>query len=186
MISLRNYRGFSLIELIVCITIVAVLTALASPSMSELVEDSQRRAVVNDMLAFLSLGRQESVLSGSVVTLCPLNASKRCSRDWSKPLTLFRDPGNRRAVIHIEQIIRVLPPPKYGQLVTRSLSRSYFQYRPDGMIYSGLGNITWCPEDRNPRKAAHFLIRKGGSIRLSRDNDGDGIPENSRGEPVKC
>lgn len=179
-------RGVTLVELVLVISIIAIVAAYAAPSLSPIIENSQRRAVINDTLAFLAMGRQEAVINRQVVTLCPLKDDNRCGRDWSMPLTLFSDPDNQRSISHREQIIRVLPPPSYGQLKVRSFSRSYFQYRPDGMIYSDLGNITWCPEDGDARKAVRFLLPKSGLIRVAKDTDGDGYPEDSHGLPVQC
>lgn len=179
-------RGMTLIELVIAISIIAIVAAYAAPSLSPIIERSQRRAVINDTLAFLAMGRQEAVINGQVVTLCPLKSDNRCGRDWSKQLTLFSDPDNQRSVSRLGQIIRVLPPPSHGQLKVRSFSRSYFQYRPDGMIYSDMGNITWCPEDGDALKAARFLLPKSGLIRLAKDTDGDGYLEDSHGLPVQC
>lgn len=181
-----DQRGLTLVELLLTISIIAVVAAYAAPSLSPIIESSQRRAVINDTLAFLAMGRQEAVIDGQIVTLCPLKDNNRCGRDWTRSLTLFSDPDNQRSVTQQEQIIRVLPPPSHGQLRVRSFSRSYFQYRPDGMIYSDLGNITWCPEDGDARKAARFLLPKSGLIRLAKDTDGDGYLEDSRGRPVQC
>ncbi|MFB2705522.1 GspH/FimT family pseudopilin [Marinobacter shengliensis] len=186
MIGRQKQSGVNLTELMICLTVIAIVASAGLPSLKGLVDDSQRRAVINDTLGFMALGRQESVINGTLVTLCPLDQDDNCSRDWSQPLTLFKDPGNLRRVASSEQVIRVLPPPKLGYLKVASLSRSYFQYKPNGMIYSDLGNITWCPDDGNPMKAAHIVVRKGGSIRLARDSDGDGIPEKANGTPVTC
>ncbi|GGC82643.1 GspH/FimT family protein [Marinobacter halophilus] len=186
MIKSKDQLGVSLVELVICVVIIAIIASSALPSLRGLLDDGQRRAVINDTLGFMALGRQESVINGSLVTLCPLDDDKLCSRDWSRDLTLFKDPGNHRRITDDEQIIRVLPPPKLGFLKVASLSRSYFQYRPDGMIYSDLGNVTWCPDDRDASKAAHIVVRKGGSIRLAKDSNGDGIPEKSNGDPVSC
>jgi len=179
-------QGLTLVELLIAISIIAIVATFAAPSLSPIIKSSQRRAVINDTLAFLAMARQEAVINGHVVTLCPLGDDNRCGRDWTRPLTLFSDPDKQRSVSQQEQIIRVLPPPPHGQLQVRSFSRSYFQYRPDGMIYSDLGNITWCPEDRDARRAVRFLLPKSGLIRLAKDTDGDGYLEDSRGLPVQC
>jgi len=179
-------RGLTLIELLITVSILAMLAVFATPSLSNMVENSQRRAVINDTLAFFSMARQEAVIKGQVVTLCPLNNDNRCGRDWTKPLTLFSDPDNKRAVSQKSQIIRILPPPTNGILKVRSFRRSYFQYRPDGMIYSDLGNVTWCPDNQDARKAVRFLLPKSGMIRIAKDTDGDGYVEDSTGSPVQC
>lgn len=178
--------GLTLVELMVAIAIIGIATAFVSPSLSPIIEKSQRRAVVNDTLAMFAMARQEAVLGGRIVTICPLKDDNRCGRDWSKPVTLFYDPKNLRKVSGPEQIIRVVPAPPRGELTVRSFRRSFFQYRADGMIYSDLGNITWCPEIEATAKPAHFLIPKSGKVRLAHDTDGDGYPEDSHGRPVRC
>lgn len=54
------------------------------------------------------------------------------------------------------------------------------------MIYSDLGNITWCPDAGNSTNAAHLIISRGGRIRLARDTDGDGVPNKADGSNVNC
>lgn len=179
-------RGLTLVEVLIAVSVLAIVAMVATPSLSNIVENSQRRAVINDTLAFFAMARQEAVIKGQVITVCPLNTDDRCGRDWTKPLTLFSDPDNKRVVNQESQVIRVLPPPTTGKLKVRSFRRSYFQYRPDGMIYSDLGNITWCPDDQDARKAVRFLLPKSGMIRITRDTDGDGYVEDSTGSPVQC
>jgi len=179
-------RGLTLVELAIVMVIVIIVATMAAPSTRNLIDSSQRRAVVNDMLGFFAMGRERSVLTGTILTLCPLTAGNACGKDWSKPLTLFKDPGNQRKLTGNNRIVHVLMPPKHGFLKVASLRRSYFQYRPDGMILSDLGNITWCPDDKDPKKAAHFIIRRGGSVRLARDINGDGIPDKANGKLLEC
>ncbi len=182
----KSQRGMTLVELAVVAAIIVIAATVTAPSTQHLIDSSQRRAVVNDILGFLAMGRERSVLTGTILTLCPLTSTNTCGRDWSKPLTLFKDPGNRRQLASKNQVVHVLMPPKRGFLKVASLRRSFFQYRPDGMILSDLGNITWCPDDNDPRKAAHFVIRRGGSVRLAQDTNGDGIPDKANGEILEC
>lgn len=186
MINDHSQRGLSLVELIVCIVIVAILANIAFPSMKNVIDNSQRKAVINGTLGLFAVARQEAVLNGTLVTLCPLGPGNQCGKDWSRQVAVFKDPENQREITSDSEIIRVLPPPERGFLKAASLNRSYFQYRPDGMTHSDLGNITWCPDDLDPSKAAHLVIRRSGSVRLARDGNGDGIPDRSNGKPVTC
>ena len=187
MITLKQpQRAFSLIDLAVVTVIIITLATIAFPATQNLVDNSQQRAVVNDILGFLAMGRERSVLTGTVLTLCPLTTTGSCGKDWSKPLTLFRDPDNKRKLSSKDHVVHVLMPPKRGFLKAASLHKSFFQYRPDGRILSDLGNITWCPDDKNPRKAVHFVIRKGGTIRIAKDTNGDGIPDKANGKLLQC
>ncbi len=180
------HRGLTVVELVVTLAIVSILLISSVPTFSSLIDNSRRAAEANDMLGFFVLARQQSILSGRVVTVCPVNSEGKCSRDWNTPLYAFYDTGNQRQIENDTDVFRILPTPGSGTRKARSLSRSYFQYRPNGMIFSDLGNITWCPDDQNSENAAHLVISRGGRIRLARDTNGDGIPNKANGDNVSC
>ncbi len=184
--NVRLQTGFTLVELLIAVVIFSLLITLSIPSYTNLVNSSKRDAEVNDLLAFMVMARHESIMSGEIVTLCPLNTKKECGRDWNQELHLFKDPENNRALSNDWQVIRTLPATSTGERVVRSLSRSYFQYRPNGMILSDLGNITWCPENKDPKAAGHIIVSRGGRVRLATDQDGDQIPNRANGKNVDC
>lgn len=184
--NVKYQTGITLVELLITLVFISLLLALSGPSYNSLVNASKRDAEVNDLLAFMVMARHESIMSGEIVTLCPLNTKKECGRDWNGELHLFKDPENNRALSNDRQVIRTLPATSTGKRVVRSLSRSYFQYRPNGMILSDLGNITWCPENEDPKTAGHIIVSRGGRVRLATDLDGDQIPNRANGKNVDC
>jgi type IV fimbrial biogenesis protein FimT len=63
-------RGFTLVEMIVTIGIVALLLGLAVPSFIELSRNNRMTGAANDLLADLSLARTEAVKRHVAVTVC--------------------------------------------------------------------------------------------------------------------
>ncbi|ERS87102.1 hypothetical protein Q667_15600 [Marinobacter sp. C1S70] len=179
-------QGLTLIELLTLLAILSILLSAAIPGTNKLVENGQGSAEVNSILGFFALARQEAVMSGKVVTMCPLKRDGRCGRDWNSDVSMFHDPQNQRSISANTIILRVLPSTSYGTRKVRSLSRSYFQFRPNGMMYSDLGNITWCPPSNSATSAAHIIISKGGRVRVAKDQNGDGIVERANGTAVDC
>lgn len=59
--STRRVRGFTLIELIVTIAVLAVLLAAAAPSFSEFFERYRLRSAADDTLSLFSMARQGAV-----------------------------------------------------------------------------------------------------------------------------
>lgn len=66
--------GFTLIELMVTITVLAVILMLAVPGFRQLIESQRLRTAAFDMVADLTLARSEALKRGKDVTLKPLTS----------------------------------------------------------------------------------------------------------------
>lgn len=182
----RTQRGVTLLELIIVITVLAVMTTTVLPGLQGLFENTTRRAHLQDMVGLFHLARTEAVNQGTLITICPLDDDDECTGDWQRPIHVFADPGNRRALSDAEQLLRVREPPDSGSWTVRVGNRGYFQYRPDGMVHGTLGNLTWCPESGDAENAGQLIINMGGRLRYAQDHSGDGIVQGSDGRPVSC
>jgi len=65
-----NACGFTLIELMVGLAVLAIALGAGVPSMSEFIQNSRLSAQTNDLLASLHLARTEAIKRNARVTLC--------------------------------------------------------------------------------------------------------------------
>lgn len=90
----RAQRGFTLVEMLAIVGIVAVLTAAVSPSMIEASATSRLDAAANQLAGAVRLARAEAVKRGTVVLVEPISASA-----WAGGLrVLADDDGNPTTV----------------------------------------------------------------------------------------
>lgn len=72
-------QGFTLVELMVVVALLAILATLATPSWLELLTRNRVRSAVNDFTSSLHLARSEAVRLNSAVTVCPSNDGANCT-----------------------------------------------------------------------------------------------------------
>ena len=88
-------RGFTLIELMVAVALVAILSAVAAPSFSEMMVRSAIRSASSDLGSDLNLARAEAIRVGGRVSVCPRAspAAMACGSDWAQGWLVFREAG---------------------------------------------------------------------------------------------
>lgn len=76
---MNNQRGFTLIELMVTITVLAVLLGIGIPSFRSMIENNRIAAASNDLVSALQLARSEAIKRGIPVVLCASSDQSSCS-----------------------------------------------------------------------------------------------------------
>ena len=101
----RKHYGYSLYELVMTLTLVALLAGLGLPTFGSVLARSKMRVEVNALFHAIHLARKESIMRRRVVSLCPSKDGLRCDpgSDWSAGWLMFengdrdeppqRDPG---------------------------------------------------------------------------------------------
>jgi type IV fimbrial biogenesis protein FimT len=105
-----NARGFTLIELMVTLALVAILMAVAVPSLTTFQRNAQLTSFSNTMLASINAARGEAMKRGRSAVVVPINGT-----DWSSGWIVFVD-VNRNQVYDATSDPMVLTqpaPPSY-------------------------------------------------------------------------
>ena len=125
-----NSFGFTLVELIITITIVGIMSALAAPALTTFIANQRLSSQANDLVSDLAFSRSEAIKRASGVTLCkttdPNAASPACDTTagatWTAGRVIFIDSnanGTRDAGDEVLRIRQVLdgPAPNANQLI---------------------------------------------------------------------
>jgi type IV fimbrial biogenesis protein FimT len=183
---IKAVTGFSLLELLIALAIASIIAAYAAPSFNNLLKEFARRSNTSNLVALINTARHTAIQKQTSVTLCPIDASNTCTKNWKRPVTAFFDPNRNKKIDSNEVIIRQFLPDQSGFLNGKTGIRNYFRFRPSGLAREAIGSIIWCPKDQDNRYASHISINMGGRPRTASDTDGDGIVEDASGKPTSC
>ena len=81
-ICVSSQRGFTLVELLITISIIGILTAIALPSFQEILLSYKLRSYSNALVSSVYLARSEAIKSNTTVLLCASTNGTSCGGAW--------------------------------------------------------------------------------------------------------
>lgn len=87
---MKTRKGFTLVELMVTIAVLAIIATLAAPNLSRTLKNTKVKTSSGDILNFLQQARTEAVRLGKTVTICGSSDGSNCLNanrtNWSTGL----------------------------------------------------------------------------------------------------
>lgn len=102
----RRATGFTLIELMVTIAVVAILLAIALPSFQGALRSNRVTTATNEMIASLSLARSEAIRNKGGAGVCPSSNGTACVGNWSDGWLVWADANGNSALDIGEVVLR--------------------------------------------------------------------------------
>jgi len=109
---MNRFQGFSLIELIVTLSVAAILIAVAVPNLSTVVQNSRISAQANDLLGDLNFARSEAIKRRSNVGICKSTNGTACAGggEWRDGRAVYVGSGANGAWVANDPILRFREP----------------------------------------------------------------------------
>jgi len=103
-----NQHGFTMTELVVVMSIVALLLALGAPSYKYVTTANRVSSEVNGLLGDMQFARAEAIKEGQTVSVCASTDGATCSGNssWSGGWLVFTDTGAIGTIDGTDQILR--------------------------------------------------------------------------------
>lgn len=178
-------RGFTLLDLLVTISIGAIITGIGIPSLATFVDKSRADNAAQAIYRGLQFGRVTAVTTQQTLTVCGSNDGKTCLREWGNYLLIFADENDNKICETGELIRQENLGFGDSRITTRvGWGRPYTRMKPDGSV-SFQGSIVYCSAG-NPSSVRRVTWNMLGRPYFGRDSDGDGIVNHRGGEKVKC
>jgi type IV fimbrial biogenesis protein FimT len=174
----KYMRGFTLIELMVTIAIVAIMLTIAAPSMTGVLKKNRIESYQEDLLRDVGYARQEAVTRNIPVAVCKSADGATCTtgNDWEQGWIIFVDnPGTTAGSVDGgDEILRVHGAVAGGDRLEGS--EHYLQFDGRGWLQLSSGNtdvtLTACSDDDEYIRG--MLILSSGRALASRvDGNGD-------------
>ena len=89
--SLRRQNGFTLVELMVTVAVLAIVAAIAFPSFQGTLRSNRVASANNEVLGLLSLARSEAIRSNRGGGVCGSSDGASCDGSWSAGMLAFTD-----------------------------------------------------------------------------------------------
>lgn len=188
-------RGFTLMELILTVALLAILAQLSLPAM-DFNQRNEADRVFMQLSALLTSARAHSIATHSVTVICPSVSGSDCDSNWSAGAIAFTDSDNNRQRSFDEALIELIDwtagghrqsSPLRGTLHWRAFgNRQSIRIDELGQLSDQNGNFTWCTADQSGHRAHQMVINSAGRIRLATDSNKDGHREDSQGRPLTC
>lgn len=183
-------NGFTLIELMVSLTILATLLSAGVPAMTKFFQRNQANTMIGEVRTLVALTRESAVRHGCLATLCPSEDSLSCSSNTQAPLMVFSDCNGNRVIDDNDQLYRTMGSlPDNSDLRWSFFPRyKYIQMTPQGRSNEQNGTLIYCPASGENTHIRALIISKSGRTRYAKDTDGDDIPNRAgKNKPnIKC
>ncbi len=188
-------RGFTLIELMITLAVIAIVATIAVPAMSDMITRSRTTAAFNELQGLISYARSESAKTpGSSILLCASANGTGCANneDWKVGWLIARDVnGDGDVDASDDAVLKVIGPLANGlSLTVKSAANPSFNTKAVSLTRNGApagGNqLTFKLCDAfGASEARGIIMAVSGQVR-SAARVADGVREDHNGIDFEC
>ena len=163
-----NRYGFTLIELIVTVAVLAIILMIATPYILQQLASMEAKRIEGQIKNTLKLAKAESLIRRQDLLVCLSNDGGVCNRDSYKKLLLFLDTNNNNNFdVGVDGLLEEQAlEPKYSTLYLRvGNKRHYTKFWGDsGSPRGHFGHIKYCPTSTYNHTMYQISFNQGGGI----------------------
>lgn len=101
-----GHQGFTLIELMVTVAVLAIGAAIAFPSFKGVLQSNRVATTTNEVIATLSLARSEAIRNSRGSGVCASTTGASCGGEWNEGLLVWSDDNGDGVYQAGEEVLR--------------------------------------------------------------------------------
>jgi type IV fimbrial biogenesis protein FimT len=164
-LSAAKQTGFTLIELIFAVAILAVLMSVSAPALGNLIHGARARSARSLLTGSLGLARTTAASTQRQVIVCPSGDHAHCSDStwWQAGWIVFEDANQNGQRDDDEPLLEAVDA-QAGVTIASNAGRRFVRFRPDGSASGTDLTYTIC-DRRGAGEAAAIVVSNPGRIR---------------------
>ncbi len=142
---MRRQKGFTLLELLTSVTVLAIVVTVGVPSMTSLIRGNRIVSDTNDFVASINTARAEALNNVVQVTVCKSRDQATCddAASWHDGWIVFVDNDedeNRDLGGTPETLISVHEALEGSNTLQSAAFANWIAYRPNGLVIGSAAN----------------------------------------------
>lgn len=159
----QQSHGFHLIEIMLVLTLIGIIAALGTPSLSNFINRNALTSQVNLIHSNLQGAKLIAANKFVYVTVCPTTDNQNCAALWQHSVMTFIDQNNNKIRESAEEVINLYDIPKQMSL---QVNRSLLRFAPFNSAATTAATIKFCFDGVNNKA---LVISNMGRIRLEQN-----------------
>lgn len=166
--SRQKHSGFTIIEAMIGIAVLAVILTTAVPAMGKFMDQQRLTAMANRLVGHLQFARGRAITHNTVVAACPSSDGRSCTggNRWEEGWIVYLDPQKTGQPARPEDVLRVVQAE--NKHVIRSGGRHRVRFQGSGTAYGTNLTINVCLPD-NPDAGRAVIVSNPGRVRATRE-----------------
>lgn len=180
---MKQQKGVTLVELMVTVSIVAIILAFVGPSIQGILIKNRIVAEINETSSLLQYARHHAIDEQAQVVVCPSIDYSVCTTNWNNPKIVFIDEDDNGIRGATEELLVTIAATSAASLMTNTTNIIKFAETGEANLAT---EILLCHKDGEAKYARSLSVTLQGRVKMSTDSDRNGVNENASGTELSC